>query len=103
MSPDPDSPYEVVQLDKLDDRLSERFAWREHDSGWLLEGTCPRCGHPSDKVFREEVLVSRFQSDRSHGGHVAAMRCNCTAAHVGRQGGQGCGAWWGLEVHEGDA
>lgn len=100
MDPDPNSPYEVVQLDGLDEWLREHFSWRDHESGWLYQGTCPRCGHATDKVFREEVIVSRFQSDR---GHMAAMRCNCTAAHHGREGGQGCGAWWGLEVHEGDA
>jgi hypothetical protein len=100
---DPNSPYEVVQLDELDDWLRERFSWRDHESGWLYEGICPRCGHTTDKLFREEVIVSRFQSDRWPEGHMAAMRCNCTAAHDGREGGQGCGAWWGLEVREGDA
>jgi hypothetical protein len=95
VTPDPDAPYDVAQLDCHDEWLETMFRWRERDDGWLLEGTCPRCGHDTDKIF-SPLVVSRFEHQPSK-KDVAVVRCNCTQDHTGREGGQGCGAWWGLE------
>ena len=97
--PDPDAKYAVEQVD-LDPAA---FAWRHDDDGWTWSGPCPRCGHDVDKRFREEGLFAfRERRPQKAAGRAEvetdAMRCNCLHTHEGGEAGQGCGAWWGLEV-----
>lgn len=97
MPPDPNAPYEVTQEDAppvADDD------WRQDGEDWILELTCPRCGHHADRRFGPEV-VARFSEGapaEAADSDDAVMRCNCDSPHAGRQSGRGCGAWWGFAV-----
>jgi hypothetical protein len=94
LAPDENAEYRVVQIDApevTDDH------WTQSGADWLLQVPCPRCGHTVERKFGPEVLA--HYRERSDAGDDAVMLCNCDAtSHAGREGGDGCGAWWGFEV-----
>ena len=98
MPPHPDAPYTSLQVEVDEAWLTSEFRWREGDDDeWFFDGRCPRCGHKVSKRFGP--VIPRFEKGRSE-TETSVMRCNCTEPHEGREGGQGCGAWWGLELEE---
>jgi hypothetical protein len=92
---DPGVPYEVVQLEELDAWLDAEFAWRKSGEDWVYGGKCRRCSHEVDKLFKGKGIFG-FRESGAVDPEARAMRCNCNAPHEGREGGEGCGAWWGL-------
>jgi hypothetical protein len=93
--PDPNARYEVVQVKVTPGELRE-FRWTARsDDGGTLRGACPRCSHEATKDFEKGVLVG-FQREP---GKAVVMRCNCGATtHEGREGEDGCGAYWSLSM-----
>jgi hypothetical protein len=94
---DPNAPYEVVQLENLDAWLDSEFTWRKSGPDWIYHGKCFRCGHEVDKVFTSEGIFA-YREEGAVDPEARAMRCNCYGTHEGREGGDGCGAWWGLDL-----
>jgi hypothetical protein len=96
--PDPKVAYEVIEV-KDPIWLREHFRIDQADQGQatrdlVVRGLCRRCGHEVDKRLAAEQVRS-FENEPAK---PRAMKCNCGSDHAGRQSGQGCGAWWGLEV-----
>ena len=91
----PDAPYAVMNMGDQSEHL-KTFQWQRRGDDWLYIGTCPRCTHDVDKRFVHSTIRT-FDAGTAN-AQTRTMDCNCGAAHAGRDGGQGCGAFWGLEM-----
>jgi hypothetical protein len=104
--PDPEAEYQDQVLDGLDAWFG-RFSWSKDAVGWTFRGPCPRCGHEIDKAFREDGIFALVPTRKeatpadTEGAEQDVMQCNCMHPHKGGAPGQGCGAWWGLEISRG--
>jgi hypothetical protein len=72
------------------------------ETGWHLNGACPRCKHDADKYIPIEVTVSGLDAREARGEVETGkyvVQCNCPEAHPDQPKDQsGCGAYWGAEI-----
>lgn len=79
------------------------WGWQKvDDETWVLEGSCPRCGHHmshTQTVVVTDTIGARFGTDRLPGKYNGApeppaavyVSCNCSTAHAPHAAGEGCG------------
>lgn len=104
--PDPAVPYDYpARTLGNESRWKEAVAAALEDKTLELVGTggdtydligrCPRCGHEICQAIEFDVITSVLPLESRFG--MFGVRCNCTAAHDGRDDDhQGCG--WGGSI-----
>ena len=72
------------------------------DTQWILEGNCPRCGHPITNYVDLDVIAARtfgvdtFKADED--SLITEVVCTCDVTPAHRKDTKGCGWGSGLEI-----
>jgi hypothetical protein len=74
------------------------------DTKWILDGKCPRCGHPTADFHDLEVVVAETLSPTKFGGAdtqgtvALEIACLCQLDPPHKKDVEGCGAGKGLVI-----
>lgn len=97
-------PYEEVSSEQFGAAAAATWSFRfdplVDPDQVILNGPCPRCGHPFEYpwplvIVREEALLTREPGDDVLDVTVV---CRCRSTHPGAGSEAGCGATWTLTV-----
>lgn len=97
-----DLPYDEITEAHYAQYAAATWSAEAGDGVIVLQGLCPRCSGSSEYLVADGIYrraVGMADRGNGPGSEAANLICCCAGNHAGRpEGGEGCGAYWNLNL-----